>query len=228
MIAVCSSTLADQLQVLTGRLSHIIDVDVDKVCTGAMPVCGNASFVPTVTPSQASTAAQSDEPVESQLPLRAKPTKAARANTTSKPKHQIPPSRPPTKPRPRSQAPQNVPPATVPAYEQMPYPMQLSMWESSMGVVAPVQEPYYDMNHLPYGTSPSPHPPIPMNPDAYGPPEMEVPYGEGFAWRFEPPSDTPGEGQEAGVGPHPVPLNRPVTHEDIAAFMQLHPGEPFR
>jgi hypothetical protein len=102
------------------------------------------------------------------------------------------------------------------------------MWETPAAVSPTGNHPY--VQPFSYGATPPPHPPEPEGTDAYMHSEMELPYPGGFAW--------PGgsvqmarssTGQKKGKKREsPPPMNLPLTQQDIAAFMQINPGEePF-
>jgi hypothetical protein len=219
----------DVLRVLTRRLSHIIDIDVDKLDDGGERLCQNQNQ----NQNQ-----NQHPPAQSMEPRR--PTSQAREEGQPYPRTQT--AQPetsviqpvsgdprqlaqPQQPSPLTTPQINVNTGNMPRYHPpaMPYHTQLPVWEQPLTTPSTTGSTYIPPQLFSYeGRNPAPEPA-----EQYGPSEMEVPYTEGFAWPFQLSSDTMAEG--SGSSGRRVPAgNLPLTQEDIAAFMKINPGEePF-
>lgn len=233
VLRVCSSSLKkcpylsiNAIQVLTKRLSHIIDVPVEEISIGVTPLCKIAlqtSKEKEFTPRT----------VEEDSGLFVHDT-SVRSTTSETP--QIPGGRPQPQPHQQSQQqqfphrsqvrPQQTAPISshlgnMPMYPSpaMPYPPQISMWEQSAGVPGTAPSPYLLRQSFQHGTPPA----ASETTESYTQSDMEVPYTGEFAWPFQMTGhDTGQESHSSQQGSHPL------TQEDIAAFMRINPGdEPF-
>ncbi|KAK5191651.1 Gypsy retrotransposon integrase-like protein 1 [Exophiala xenobiotica] len=215
----------DVVRVLTRRLSHIIDLDVDNVCKTVLPLCkylGPAGDrgAPMEGQTQVSPPVQAEKP----NPSTARDRAGKRGTLPSHPQRGGHP--------PQSYRPQSTPlpphPVNVPVYQHMHYAAPTPMWESSTGTPNPGHNQYLPSQSFAYGMTP----PVPSlkseGSERYGSAQMEVPYAQGFAWPFALSGENLGTRHGSGTCSHPPPMNHPLTEQDIAAFMRINPGEePF-
>ncbi|KIX92514.1 uncharacterized protein Z520_11834 [Fonsecaea multimorphosa CBS 102226] len=207
----------DVLRVLTKRLSHMIDLEIDEITAGVQIYC-QASNEDTAVPKSEVYS------TDTNLALLDRFGGRSMNETPTIPNNQqfvFQPSSGTLQATPsRSLL------STAPIYssESMAYPAQTSTWEQVAGWPNAVTSPY-----LPRPSLSQASPPAPMDvAESLTHSDMEVPYTEGFAWPFQVTAHL-GDGRHNSADPsQPQPETHGLTPQDIAAFMRINPGdEPF-
>ncbi|OQV00477.1 Fungal specific transcription factor domain-containing protein [Cladophialophora immunda] len=207
----------DVLRVLTKRLSHIINLDIDEISAGVQIYCqdsnGDAAVPKPGTYSSGSNLALLDRfggrslneaptlPNNSQFVFQP-PSGTLQAT----PLHSL------------------LSPAPIYSSESIVYPAQPSAWDQAAGWPSTTSSPYLARPSLRQASPPAPTDVA----ESLTHSDMEVPYTDGFAWPFQVNAHM-GDGRHNNTdSSHPQPETPGLTPQDIAAFMRINPGdEPF-
>ncbi|KIW90596.1 uncharacterized protein Z519_08379 [Cladophialophora bantiana CBS 173.52] len=207
----------DVLRVLTKRLSHIINLDIDEISAGVQTFCqDNTGDIAAPKPGVFCS--------DSNLPLLDRLGRSRSTETLVIPINQQFVVQDP------SGSLQNPPLhsllSTAPIYSpsSMAYPTQTSTWEQVAGWPNAASSPYLARPSLSHA---SPPPPVDVA-ESFLHSDMEVPYTDAFAWPFQVTANVANGRHDSTDTSQPQPEPHGLTPQDIAAFMRINPGdEPF-
>ncbi|OAP61627.1 hypothetical protein AYL99_03830 [Fonsecaea erecta] len=207
----------DVLRVLTKRLSHIINLDIDEISAGVQIYCQDSNGdtavpEPGVYPNDSYSSLLGRFRGSSMREPPSLPNSQQFVFQHSSGTLQGPPLH-------------GVLNATqIYSSESVAYPAQTSTWEQVAGWPTAASSPYLARPSLSHA---SPPPPMDVS-ESLPHSDMEVPYADGFAWPFQMTAHA-GDGRHNSTDPsQPQSESHGLTPQDIAAFMRINPGdEPF-
>ncbi|EXJ76596.1 uncharacterized protein A1O5_01104 [Cladophialophora psammophila CBS 110553] len=207
----------DVLRVLTKRLSHIINLDIDEISAGVQTFCQDATG-DIAAPKPGLFCSDSNFPLLDRLGRRRSTetlvipnnqqfvVQAPSGSLQNSPLHSLL--------------------STAPIYSPSPmaYPTQTSTWEQAAGWPNAASSPSLARPSLSHA---SPPPPVDV-PESFLHSDMEVPYTDAFAWPFQVTANVANGHHDSTDTSQPQPEPHGLTPQDIAAFMRINPGdEPF-
>ncbi|KAH0841909.1 fungal transcriptional regulatory protein [Fonsecaea pedrosoi] len=207
----------DVLRVLTRRLSHIINLDIDEISAGVQLYCQDSSGGAAV-PKPRSSSGDADIGLPDGSAGMG-PNEAMGLPGNQQYMFQSPSG---SLPGPPLHSLLNATPIYPP--EAIAYPIQPPIWEQAAGWQNGGSSPYLTRTSL---RQASPPPSVGVA-ESLTHSDMEVPYTDGFAWPFQMTAHMANGRHNSTDGSQPQPEHHGLTPQDIAAFMRINPGdEPF-
>ncbi|KIX09678.1 uncharacterized protein Z518_00759 [Rhinocladiella mackenziei CBS 650.93] len=217
----------DVLRVLT-RLSHITDLDVDRISEGAPSLCKSFRHHGEGRRNSAKGSARGN--AGAQLPTPDRHDRHAPTKTAPKPTSQRQfVHRPQPRAQPTSQQMPQMPVhlSNMSMYQSpsMLYPAHVSIWEQSMSVPNAELNQYMGRPPFPYAAS-HPGSETKSNESFGRQSDMEMPYTEGFAWPFEMVAESGGERQVGGTAG--ITTSSGPSSTDTAGYCGIHANQTRR